>query len=63
MGAAALVKALTFLIGVPSFGYLWFAGRTDPFETSLGTASVIGFVLVAILQMLFVFRAYWRMDI
>lgn len=57
------VKALTFLIGVPSFGYLWFTGSTDPFETSLGTASVIGFVLVAILQMLFVFRAYWRMDI
>jgi hypothetical protein len=57
------VKVLTFAIAVPSFAYLWFSGGTDPFETALGTASVVGFMLVAFLQMLFVFRAYWRMDI
>jgi hypothetical protein len=57
------VKAPTFLIGVPSFGYRWFAGFTDPFQTSLGTVNVIGFAFVSILQMLFVFRAYWRMDV
>lgn len=56
-------KVASFVIGVPSFFYLWLKGGYDPFETPLGTASVVGFVLVALLQMIFIFRGYWRMDI
>ena len=56
-------KVASLVIGVPSFLYLWLKGGYDPFETPLGTASVIGFALVALLQLLFVFRGYWRMDI
>lgn len=56
-------KVASLVIGVPSFLYLWLKGGYDPFETSLGTASVIGFALVALLQMIFVFRGYWRMEI
>lgn len=57
------VKVATLVICLPLFLYLWLSGGYDLFETALGTASVICFALVALLQMIFVFRAYWRMDI
>ena len=57
------VKIVTFVVAVPSFLYLRFATQADPFETLLGKISVGGFVAVCLLQMIFVFRGYWRMDI
>ena len=57
------VKIVTFAVGVPSFLYLRFATQTDPLEALLGKISVAGFLAVCVLQMIFVFRGYWRMDI
>ena len=57
------VKVMSVVIGVPSFLYLSFSGGHDPLETPLEAASFIGFALVAAVQMIFVLRAYWRMDI
>jgi len=57
------VKVLSFVLGIPCIAYLWLHMGGDPFATLLGKASVIGFAFVALVQMLFVFRAYWRMDI
>lgn len=57
------VKIATFVVGVPSFLYLQFATQIDPFETLLGKISFGGFVAVCVLQLIFVFRGYWRMDI
>jgi len=57
------VKIVTFAVGVPSFLYLQFATDLDPFATLLGKIAFGGFISVVVLQMIFVFRAYWRMDI
>jgi hypothetical protein len=57
------VKTASVIIGLPSFLYLGLRGGHDPLETTLGTISLIGFASVALLQLIFVFRGYWRMDI
>lgn len=57
------VKALTVGIALPAWLVLMtdvFTGNTD---SRLNTAAFIAFATVAILQMIFVFRAYWRMDL
>lgn len=56
------VKIVSFVVGVPSLLYLQQAGL-NPFETLLETLSITGLGAVVLLQMFFVFRGYWRMDI
>jgi hypothetical protein len=53
------VKALTVLIGVPAFLLL----ATGAVGGMVENVAVSAFLAVALLQLAFVFRAYWRMDL
>jgi hypothetical protein len=57
------VKILTVVVAIPSWLYLCFGTDVDPTETVPGKVALGGFISVCILQMIFVFRGYWRMDI
>ena len=56
-------RIVTFAVGIPAFLYLKFGADTDPFSTTLGKISFGAFAFVALLQLFFVFRGYWRMNI
>lgn len=53
------VKALTVLIGVPAF----FVLVSGTVSGTLENVALSAFVAVALLQLAFVLRAYWRMDL
>jgi hypothetical protein len=57
------VKILTVAVGIPSWLYLWFTKDVDPVATLAGKIAFGGFFSVALLQLVFIFRGYWRMDI
>ncbi len=58
------VKALTFLIGLPAW-LIWAASILIPFDPGelLQTFLISAMSITAALQAIFVFRAYWRMDV
>lgn len=57
------VKALAVGIALPAWLVLLAGVFTGHIHTRLNTAAFIAFAAVAILQMVFVYRAYWRMDL
>jgi hypothetical protein len=57
------VKTLTISVGIPASLVLMTGVFTGNIGGPLDTAAFIAFVAVAALQMAFVLRAYWRMDL
>lgn len=57
----AWVKAFTIWIGVPA--WLLFIGEMAPPFEPPNPLVLIGFAATAVLQMAFIARAFWRMDI
>lgn len=59
------LRLYTICIALPAWVYLLvrtFAGDFDFDDVTVGTAAFL-FATAAGLQMIFIFRAYWRMDI
>ena len=56
-------KIVTVVVAIPSFLYLLFGPNEGPLAMTLETVALGGFIAVCILQMIFVFRGHWRMDI
>lgn len=57
------VKALTIGVAIPAWLVLMVGMFTGNIGGRLNNAALIAFAAVAALQMVFVFRAYWRMDL
>ncbi len=57
------VKALTVGVAIPAWLVLMTGVFTGNIGCTLNTAAFISFAAVAGLQLAFVFRAYWRMDL
>lgn len=57
------VKAFTVSAAVPAWLVLMAGVFTGKISSSLTTVAIIAFVGVAALQMVFVIRGYWRMDL
>ena len=59
----AWVKAVSMLVGLPSFIVLMIGTFRGDFDSTLQTVAFGAFAGVALLQMAFLFRAYWRMEL
>jgi sterol desaturase/sphingolipid hydroxylase (fatty acid hydroxylase superfamily) len=57
------VKALALLIALPAWVVLMVSIFTGTIGGTLQTVAFSAFAAVALLQLVFIFRAYWRMDL
>ena len=57
------VKALTIVVAVPAWLVFAYNILSDSPDDHVVHVSFVLFIVVALLQLIFVFRAYWREDI
>ena len=57
------LKALTILVAVPAWLVLMVSVFSGDIDATVETVALSAFVATFLLQVAFVFRAYWRMDL